>query len=401
MTGVGAQLAERLDALTAQVASLSAAEDRRVQADETDEQRVDAVALEARIDRLHHEAAAHAALDAALDDRLSRLEGASTEGGAARAAEVAALRAASAAQAERIDALAGLDRGAAALLDVLREELARVDGQSSQRLDRLAERISAASEARRWEAQALDDRLARLEAGADELRSDLGGSAEHARDLDRAHADLRHDLDRASDEVGRLRQSVDALGSGDVERIEAVEKAVAAREAEVADLYDFHAALDAGMGELRAELANIRRATGSLAEAQGGVQDRLDSLFEARQAAEATAGRGRRAGRKSAAAADSADVFAALADLARGQQELGARLDALVGAAQSATRSAAQASSQAAAVHPLRSEVKALAEQVGAQNQALAALRRSVGALSAKLADPAPAPAKRAPRAPK
>ncbi|HTJ75053.1 MAG TPA: hypothetical protein VL337_06780, partial [Acidimicrobiales bacterium] len=166
-------------------------------------------------------------------------------------------------------------------------------------------------------------------------------------------------------------------------------------EAGLAELAELQASLDAGLGTLRAEIAEVRQAASELAEARRAIDARLDRIAEVQAAPPADTGRGRRRGGKGGAEAEArADaVWATVQDLARQHQALRSSIDELEEATARAADLAARASSQGAAFGPLRGDVRALREQVAAQAEVLSDLADSVG----RLANPAPA-TKHAPR---
>lgn len=256
------------------------------------------------------------------------------------------------------------------------EELTRIEDQVSERLDRLAERAARLADS--------DDlRLTSLER---QVRDSVEGSP-------KAIESLRRDTQRAlHDGLSEVRMAITAQASESAVRLDALETAAAEGDSEVDDLYDFHAALDTGMGQLRSELARVSAATSGLTDAQADLQDRLDDLVGAQRLATAEPGLGRRASRQSAESpAELAAVLAAVDDLVGEHQQLRAEVAKLDRVADAATAAAARASAQASTFGPVRSDVRALHEQVAAQNEALAALTRSVEALRRKVPGRAPA----------
>ncbi len=257
------------------------------------------------------------------------------------------------------------------------EELTRIENQASERLDRLAERVErlAASD---------DLRLTSLDR---QVRASVEGSP-------KAIESLRRDTQRAlHDGLSEVRTAITAQASESAVRLDILEAAVAEGDSEVENLYDFHAALDTGMGQLRSELGRVSAATSGLSDAQADLQDRLDDLVRAQRLAAAEPRRGRRASRKSAESpTEPAAVLAAVDDLGREQQQLRAEVAKLERMVDAATAAATRAS-QASTFGPVRSDVRLLHEQVAAQNEALAALTRSVEARR-KVPRQAPAPKK-------
>ncbi len=183
-----------------------------------------------------------------------------------------------------------------------------------------------------------------------------------------------------------VRLSIAALDRDDGARIEVIEKALAERGAEIADLHDLHAALDAGLGQLRSELTRVRSTSSELAAAHDAVRDQVGRLIDTEVAAVGR-GRGLLGRRAGESAAELAEV---VQGLSQEQRRLLAHVADLERAADSATIAAARATAGASSFGPVRSDVKALHEQVAAQSEALNALTKKVDALKRKVAGSAP-----------
>nr|MDQ3642850.1 hypothetical protein [Actinomycetota bacterium] len=109
---------------------------------------------------------------------------------------------------------------------------------------------------------------------------------------------------------------------------------------------------------------------------------------------------GRRHGRRSETTAHVAAVAEATEHLALRQRQLEAQMATLERISDATVKSVARASSEAAALAPVRSELKAVRDELWEHDQALARLARSVENLRRKVPAPAPAPAaKKAPAA--
>jgi chromosome segregation ATPase len=214
-------------------------------------------------------------------------------------------------------------------VDDVRDTLARINLELNDRLEALSERTRRAADVGGEGLQSLSRQLeeaaARLPEALDALRSELQA------DLAAAVADVR--------------TSVPEPTTGDAGRIDALEKAAAERDAEVADLLDYHAALDSGLGELRTELAKVVAATTAQADTEGHE-----------------------------------------------------RLLAQVEALEKTVAATARASAKASSLGPIRKDVAALSQQVAEQEEALAKVAKSIESLRRKIPAPAPATTKKAAR---
>lgn len=151
------------------------------------------------------------------------------------------------------------------------------------------------------EQEASGTRLDELAGGLQQLQADT--EAESAR--------VREGLSRLAerlDSEGRSLQESLAHGLAEVQRSAAahagrlagLEEALAKRDFELEELYDLHAALDEGMGELRSGLVARRAAENRLATALEEVYRRLEAVSDAQMAARANQRRRGRSGRKAA-----------------------------------------------------------------------------------------------------
>lgn len=175
-------------------------------------------------------------------------------------------------------------------------------------------------------------------------------------------------------------------------------------------LTEVQAGFDCGLGELRSEIATIREADEELAAARRleAVEQRVEhtlsgltEVTEAQRSALVGDGWQFSLGRRSAeTAAKLAAVSSVAVEMIRERGELRAQLARLERAGEAATSVAEEASSQASALAPLDSDVKALKEQLSAQDEALLALRKAVEGLRRKSPTPTTA-AKRAAKKPK
>lgn len=199
-------------------------------------------------------------------------------------------------------------------------ELARVELQVNDRLERRAERAARSAVFDRGRQQAFEAQL-------------QGATALMATTAARAEA-----------------------------RLQALEERTRHAEAELSDLGEMQAALDGGLGRLRAELTALRPAAALPTPERPG--DRRDL-----------------SARSAEANAQLDAVSEATDDLLRQRQRQNARLAALEKAVASAVAASARASSRRAEIILLRDDVDALRQQLATQQEALESLRKSVDRL--------------------
>lgn len=257
-------------------------------------------------------------------------------------------------------------------------------GEDAGALDALEQRLAAAASAAHAEAVtlrlAVDERLDALDDTSEAQRQDLQAA------LRDAMADVR---------------AVATVPADITDRLHALEQRATRAGAEVAELGELHAALDAGLGTLRSEIADVRSAVKRVADGQADLGDRLETYVRASLAPDEQA-KGRRSGRKGTDADRITTAAAAIEDLLREQRQLKEQVAALAQASDTASAAASRAASQVSALSPLRSEIKLLHQELAEQNETLEALRKAVERPAAKKAPAEKAPAaKRAPRAKK
>ncbi|HTJ74497.1 MAG TPA: hypothetical protein VL337_03955, partial [Acidimicrobiales bacterium] len=154
----------------------------------------------------------------ALADRLERLEG-------------------------NVEAETVRTRGEAAALGRAVEELARLESQVNERLDRRAERAARAGEADRQRLVALEEHVANsLQGQRTTMEAGLG------------------------DALAAIRGEVADVGGAVDRKLGNIERRGEVTEAGLAELAELQASLDAGLGTLRAEIAEVRQAASELAE---------------------------------------------------------------------------------------------------------------------------------------
>ncbi|MGI8984521.1 MAG: hypothetical protein ACR2HM_08330, partial [Acidimicrobiales bacterium] len=162
--------------------------------------------------------------------------------------------------------------------------------------------------------------------------------------------------------------------------------------AEAAELIELHAALDAGLGMLRAELGEVRSALARIADSKADLEDRLETFVRTSLVPEGETGRKA----KKAAESQLTMLAAAVQDLLRQQRLLGDKAAPLEQSSDAAAAAAARAVAQASSLGPIRSDMKLVHQEVAEQNEALEALRRTVETL--RQGGPATrAPVKKAP----
>ena len=364
------------DGLTRRIEAL---EERLAGADHPDPLRL--VALEETVNRLAERADANASLEVAIQTRIDELGGAPA---AQDQKENDELRRRLDQLGERLDQLQG----------TIDAEWARTKSETAtlgQTVAELGERVLRLAEQAGDTAGAGNERLAVVEEKVDEATTRLAKALESQRrqledGLREGLADVRSAIPRApapaEDVDGRLR---------------AMEKQVRQGQAEVSELNELHAALDAGLGSLRAEIGEVRAGLARLTDAKADLEDRLETFLRMSLVPEGE--KGRKA--KKAAEATLGTMSAAVQDLLREQRQLKDSVASLEQASDAATAAAARASMQASSLGPLRSDVKLLHQEAAEQQQALDALRRTVERLRPPpAAAPSPATRRSAKKAP-
>lgn len=188
-----------------------------------------------------------------------------------------------------------------------------------------------------------------------------------------------------------------AVPANIVDRLQALEKHGRQNQAELAELLELHAALDAGLGVLRSEIGGVRSAVKRVADGQADVDDRVEAVRASLTTEDAS--KGRRSGRKGAEEERMTAVAAAIEGLLVEQRQLRHELAALPQASDATAAAASRAASQASALSPLRGETKLLHQKIAEQEEGLAALRKTVEA--ERRSGPARATAGKRPRAKK
>ena len=356
---------------------IEALEERLAGADRPDSLRL--VALEETVNRLAERADAHAGLQVALQARIDEL-------GAAVAPRQGQ---------KESDALRRLDR-MEVRLDQLQgtidAEWARTKSETAalgQGLSELGERVLRLAEQAGETAGVEDERFAAIEEKVDQATTHLASALESQR------RELEEGLQAG---LADVRSAVPPSPAAvDDTRFNTLERQMEQTRGEMSDLNELHAALDAGLGVLRSELGEVRTALSRMADAKADLEDRLETFVRMSLVPEGE--KGRKA--KKAAESTLGTLGAAVQDLLREQRQLKDTVTGLTQASDAATAAAVRASNQAASVSPLRSDMKALHQQVVEQQEALDALRGTVESLrQPPPAAPPPAakrPAKKAP----
>ena len=179
-------------------------------------------------------------------------------------------------------------------------------------------------------------------------------------------------------------------------RLQNLEERSRRAEAELSDLGELQAALDGGLGRLRADLTAVRQAdTAAVRQADTAAVRQADTAAvrpAVRKAETAAAppppetpAPPRDLGARAAQANAQLDaVSEATDDLLRARQHDSARLATLEKAVAKAVAASARASARTAALDLLRDDVGALRHQLATQQEALDALRKSVDRLGRK-----------------
>ena len=343
-----------------------------------------------------------ATLERRIEETVEHLSG--------RADVQAELRAALETPVEQIGV--ALDRAGQASAEAARvaaenEDLRRRSDQMGARLDELRASIEEGWARTKSESatfgqanQELAGTLARLTERVESLAEQVAGAGDQER-LEALDRRVEEALARLNEIVEAQRQQLEAVAAASpsaediVGRIGALEQQARHSLDEVSELNELHAALDAGLGNLRAELGDVRTAVSRVAEGQGDVDDRLEAYMRVQQVPGGEQGKGRRAAKKAAETALSA-VSGALEDVLGEQRQLRDQVDAVQRASDAATASAARAASQALSLGSIRSDMKLLHQEVAEQNDVIEGLLRSIEGLRR----PPPAPEARAPGTP-
>lgn len=263
------------------------------------------------------------------------------------------------------------DLGARLDQTVERVELAKTDEQIDQRPAPLVEQVARTDDERAERLRFLERQAQEAVGGIDEALDS------HKRELEAAVGDS------LADGSAPIPRQATAGDNG----LQAVEERLAQNEVEMSDLYELHAALDAGLGTLRSEIADVRSAVRKVAGDHAEILDRLEDLDRVSQAGSAEQGRGRKAARKAEVDTNLAAAVEAAQILAREHQQLKGQVARLEQASEAAT-AAAQASSKASEAAPLSNDVRLLQQQLAAQDEILASLSRVVEQLSDSASTP-------------
>ena len=241
----------------------------------------------------------------------------------------------------------------------------------AQTITDLGERVLRLAEQAGDSAGVEDERVAALEEKVDEVVARLESALESQR------RELQDSLQEGLAEVLSARPQAPAAALDDPSRLGALERQVQQSRDEVADLNELHAALDAGLGSLRAELGELRTTFARLADSKADLDDRLETFVRMSLVPEGDKGRKAR----KAAESNLGTLSAAVQDLLREQRQLKETVAGLERASDGATAAAARASSQASSLGPLRSEMKLLHQELVEQQETLDGLRQAVDRL--------------------
>lgn len=273
----------------------------------------------------------------------------------------------------RTDAVAATDARVSDLQERLVSRLDALDAAVAprepadvdERLDRMAEQASHAADAGTERMQVLEAQMQEVEGRVDAA------------------------LESQRRELVETRSMIGPPMGDDTARLDTL-------EADMSELLELHAALDAGLGSLRSEIGALRVGAATMAGEQADLVDRMEASAQAAVTDQVPQGRGRKPGRKGEATAQLADQVAALAAstgrLAGEQRDLKAHVARLEQELRASAR-AANRTTELSALGPLRSDVNLLGEQLAEQNEALDSLRKSVERLRRKPQAPAQAPA--------
>ena len=315
-------------------------------------------ALEETIQRLAERADAQASLQAATQARLDEV---ATALEAARGKkDVDKLRRRLDQMAEQLERLQGTVDAEWARAKSETATLGRALTELGERVLRLAEQAGAA-------VGVDDERLAAVEERLDEVAAGV------ARAMETQREELQVGLRDGLAEVLSATPSAPATDDHD-SRIRALERQIGQSRAEMSELNELHAALDAGLGTLRGELGEVRTGLSRLADSKADLDDRLETFVRMSLVPEGD--KGRKA--KKAAESTLGTLSAAVQDLIREQRQLKDAVTNLEQLSDAATAAAARASMQASSLGPVRSDVKLLHQELLEQQDALDQLRRTV-----------------------
>ena len=354
------------------VRRIEALEERLALADHPDPLRL--VALEETVHRLNERADAQASLHVALQARIDEIVG---EAAAVQARkEGDKLR-------RRLDQMGERLEQLQATVDA---EWVRATAETAtlgQTVADLGGRVNSLAEQSSDTAGAEEKRVAAVEAKVDETADRL------SRALEAQRQELQDGLQKGLADV--LAAVPPAPEDYDA-RFRALERQVHQSRGEVSELNELHAALDAGLGTLRAEIGDVRMALSRVVDSKADLEDRLETFVRMSLVPEGDKGRKAR----KTAESTLGTLSAAVQDLLREQRQLKDSFATLEHASDAATAAAARASTQASSLAPLRTEVKLLHQELVEHQQALDALRRTV----ARLRQPPPPPAAATPTTP-
>ena len=259
-----------------------------------------------------------------------------------------------------------------------------------QSMTELGERVLRLAEQAGVTAGVEDERLAAVEAKVDEAAARL------AEALDAQRQELQDGVRKGLADVMAAIPPPPAPAQDVEGRLRAMETQVRQGRAEVSELNELHAALDAGLGALRGEIGDLRTALARQADSKADLEDRLETFLRMSLVPEGEKGRKAR----KAAESTLGTLSAAVQDLLREQRQLKDSVATLTRASDSATAAAARASNQASSLGPLRTDIKLLHQEIVEHQEALDALRRTVERLRQPPAAPPPAPKPPARKAP-
>ena len=317
------------------------------------------------------------------------------------------------------------EASSAAAIEQVHVALSRIEATLTQRLDQLEQEVADTGQMAEDRAtgsgrlEQLEQRLQQLQdtidAQAVRVEADSVTVQQTSQRVAAMDADVQAAVSRLTEQLesqGRSLQAALSQGLAEVRaaapeatlsvddrRLQALDEAVARRDADLEELHDLHATLDAGMGELRAGIAAGRAADSRTADALDEIYRRIEALSTAQIAARADQGRGRRSGKKAGeSTTDAAAALAAVDEVMREQRQLREQVVSLQRTVDAAATAAARASSQAAPLAPLRTDVRVLHTQLAEQKAALETLAETVERSQRKAPAPAPAAAKKAAR---
>lgn len=239
-------------------------------------------------------------------------------------------------------------------------------------------------------AQTVSGLQARIEQVAEQLAGRNEAEGELAAAMSAQRSELRTGLLAGLAEV---RAAMPASAEDVAGRLEDLDAQVRHARAEVGEVTELHAALDAGLGTLRGELAELRSALAREAEGRADLEDRLETYVRASLVPEGEKGR---KGKK-AAESTLGTLSAAVQDLLREQRQLRDDVLALERAADGVSAAATRAAAQASSIGPVRSDVELLHHRLAEQGAALDALQAIVEAQRRPTPTRAKAPARKAP----